>query len=186
LEWLEYLSLPSTIVLNNPPDTPVFGQTDLREAIVQAETTGGDETIVFDSTVFSTPQTITLTGGQLELSDTTGTETITGPAAGVTISGNNTSRVFAIDTGVSAALSGLTITGGSTGTQGGGLDNSGTTTLTNCTIMGNSVTNFTGGGGGLYDTGTTTLTNSTASGNATGDHGAGGGHSITGTATTID
>ena len=43
---------------------------------------GGAETITFDSTVFKTPQTITLTQGQLELSDTTGTETITRPGRG--------------------------------------------------------------------------------------------------------
>ena len=47
-------------------------------------------------------QTITLTGGQLELSDTSGTETITGPAAGVTVSGDKTSRVFQVDPGVTA------------------------------------------------------------------------------------
>ena len=47
--------------------------------------------------MFSTPQTITLAGTQLELSDTTGTVTITGPAAGVTVNGGGLSRVFQID-----------------------------------------------------------------------------------------
>ena len=59
------------------------------------------ETITFDPTVFATPQTITLTAGQLELSDTGGTETITGPAAGVTVSGGGASRVFQVESGVS-------------------------------------------------------------------------------------
>src|SRR5258708_359831 len=54
------------IVVNNPTDTPVAGQTDLREAIAQANTNGGDETILFDTTVFGTPQTINLMSGQLE------------------------------------------------------------------------------------------------------------------------
>ena len=63
--------------------------------------------------MFNTPQTITLSGTQLELSDTTGTETITGPAAGVTVNGNDASRVFQVDAGVTASISGLTITGGS-------------------------------------------------------------------------
>ena len=63
--------------------------------------------------MFSTPQTITLSGGQLELSDTGGTQTITGPLAGVTISGGGMSRVFDVDRGVTASLSGLTISGGS-------------------------------------------------------------------------
>ncbi len=85
----------TTIVVNNPTDTPVAGQIDLRQAIGMANSNGGNETITFDSKVFKTPQTITLdpTLGQLELSDATGTETITGPKAGVTISGNNASRV---------------------------------------------------------------------------------------------
>src|SRR5216683_3691475 len=118
LEALEDRCVPSTIVVNNPTDTPVFGEIDLRQAIVQANTTGGDQTIVFDQTVFSTPQTITLAGTQLELSDTTGTETITGPAAGVTVSGGGLSRVFQVDAGVTASISGLTITGGKTGGNG--------------------------------------------------------------------
>ena len=40
------------------------------------------QTITFDPTVFATPQTITLTQGPLELSDSGGTQTITGPAGG--------------------------------------------------------------------------------------------------------
>ena len=55
---------------------------------------------------------ITLAGTQLELTDTTGTETITGPKAGVTVSGGDQSRVFQVDGGVTASISGLTITGG--------------------------------------------------------------------------
>ena len=56
----------------------------------------------------------------------------------MTISGNNASRVFQVDQGVTASFSGLTITGGSTSGSGGGLDNFGTATLTDCTISGNS------------------------------------------------
>ena len=102
--------------MNNPTDTPVAGKIDLRQAIVQANTTGGNETITFDKTVFKTPQTINLNGTQLELSDKTGTETITGPKAGVTVSGGGLSRVFQVDASVTASISGLTITGGSAGT----------------------------------------------------------------------
>ena len=71
--------------------------------------------------MFKTPQTITLTGTQLELSNTNGTETITGPAAGVTVSGGGLSRVFQVDGLVTASISGLTITGGKTAGNGGGL-----------------------------------------------------------------
>ena len=141
LEVLEDRWVPSTIVVNNPTDTPVAGQIDLRQAIAQANTTGGAETITFDKTVFNTPQTITLSGTQLELSDTTGTETITGPKAGVTVNGGGLSRVFQVDAGVTASISGLTITGGNARSHGGGLANyGGTTTLTNCTVSGNSAT----------------------------------------------
>ena len=168
---LEDRRLLSTIVVNNPTDTPVAGQTDLRQAIDRANASGGADTIVFDSTVFKTPQTITLSGTQLELSDTSGTETITGPAAGVTVSGGGLSRVFQIDGSVTASISGMTISGGNTSYSGGGLLNYGTTTLTNCTASGNASIY----GGGLYDThgGTATLTNCTVSGNTAANNGGG-------------
>src|SRR5262249_33565873 len=140
---------------------PVPGQTDLRQAIDQANTAGGDQTIVFDKTVFETPQTIKLNGAQLELKDTTGTETITGPTAGVTVSGGGLSRVFRVDPGVTTSISGLEITGGNT-RQGGGLANGGATTLTNCTITGNSAT-F---GGGISNGGTLTVSDCTITGNS--------------------
>ena len=38
---LEDRRLLSTIVVNNPTDTPVTGEIDLRQAIVQANTNGG-------------------------------------------------------------------------------------------------------------------------------------------------
>ena len=49
-------------------------------------------------------------GSPLELTDTTGTETITGPTAGVTVNAGGNSRVFLVDG--TASISGLTITGG--------------------------------------------------------------------------
>ena len=144
---------------------PADGKTSLREAIASANALPG-HTIIFDPTVFASAQTITLTGRQLELSNTSGTETITGPAAGVTVSGGGLSRVFQVDPGVTASISGLTISGGNAGISGqrwrlaqlrhvgvdqlhrqrqlrqldgGGLfDSGGTTTLTNCTVSGNS------------------------------------------------
>ena len=122
------------------------GRTSLREAIGSANAFAGNS-VTFDPTVFASAQTITLSLGQLELSDTTGTETITGPAAGVTVDGNDASRVFQIDPNVTASISGLTITGGKTGGKGGGLINFGTTTLTDCTLSGNIAGD---NGGGLY------------------------------------
>src|SRR5262249_13112577 len=117
------------------------------------------------SLLFSTPQTITLSGTEFRLTDTTGATSITGPAAGVTVSGNNASRVFQVNGLVTASISGMTISGGNAGSYGagGGLLNRGTVTLTNCTVSGNSAG---GGGGGLLNLGTATLTNCTVSGNS--------------------
>jgi fibronectin-binding autotransporter adhesin len=177
---LEDRRLLSTFTVNNTGDngsgSGLVG--DLRYCITQANSAGGDETITFDSTVFGTPQTITLSGTQLELSDTTGTETITGPAGGVTVSGGGLSRVFQVDPNVTASISGLTITGGTTGSYGGGLYNLGTTSLTNCTVSGNYA-GYGYGGGGLdtgsssFPEGTTSLTNCTVSGNSASFNGGG-------------
>src|SRR5439155_1231749 len=161
------------------------------------------EMIVFDSTVFNTPQTITLAGTQLELSDTTGATTITGPAAGVTVSGNNASRVFQVDALVTASISGLTMTGGNTASYGNYGSVSGNTaegggggvfnflfctvTLTNCTVSGNSTLHpgpF-GGGGGVYNGSFSalTMTNCTVSGNVDNSSGGGVFNAVSSTAT---
>ena len=120
--------------------------------------------ITFDPTAFATQETITLTGNQLELSNTALRTTIAGPASGVTISGGGISRVFQVDNSVTAVLSGLTITGGSTDGSGGAVYNDGTLTLGRCTISGNTAAG--GGGGGMFDLGTATLSNCTISGNS--------------------
>jgi fibronectin-binding autotransporter adhesin len=153
------------------PDSP-SGEMSLRQAVDLADVLDGNAKITFDPTAFSTSQRITLTQGQLELSDPSGTEVIDGPTAGVTISGGGTSAVFQVDTGVTASILGLTITDGSQGSgSGGGLDNEGTTYLYNCTISGNSA-KF---GGGLDNSGSgqLTLTDCTISGNTAAGHGGG-------------
>ena len=79
----------------------------------------------------------------------------------MTVSGGGASRVFQVDSSVTASISGMTITGGK-GFFGGGLDNSGgNLTLTDCTVSGNSGS-F---GGGLDNFGTATLTDCTVSDN---------------------
>src|SRR5262249_4827156 len=145
-----------------------------------ADLDGVASTITFDPNVFATPQTIILTGAQLELTDTTGLETITGPAAGVTVSGGGLSRVLQVDNGVSAAFSGLTITGADADT-GGGVQTLGTLALPNCTVSGNSATS----GGGLRNTGTLWLINCTVSGNSAARDGGGGIYNY-GTATLLN
>jgi hypothetical protein len=155
------------------------------------------DTIIFDTGgAFATLQTITLTPGlgTLELSNTSDSESIIGPAAGVTISGGNAVGVFQVQSGVTASLSDLTITGGSTTGKGGGVDDQGSLTLSDCTIAGNSAgsgggvstesgatativdctlsgNTASGSGGGLFNQGDTTLTNCTIAGNSANDGG---------------
>jgi hypothetical protein len=159
---LEGRELLSTLTVNNTNDS---GSGSLRAAVAQANADGEGDSIVFSS-LFDTRQTITLTGGQLELTGTTAGTTITGPGANLlTVSGNNASRVFLVDANVSASISGLTITGGGNADCGGGLYNRGTLVLTDCTISGNSGGSG-GQGGGLMNLGTATVTNCTISDNA--------------------
>ena len=84
LEVLEGRVVLSTFTVNSLGDAGNGSNDagDLRYCIDQANANDQANTIVFDSTLFSTPQTITLSGGQLELEDTGGTQTITGPTAG--------------------------------------------------------------------------------------------------------
>jgi fibronectin-binding autotransporter adhesin len=110
LEALEDRRVPSTFTVTNTLDNGSAGS--LRWAVNQANATAGADTISFSSTVFNTPRTIALTGGELTLTDSAAT-TITGPGAGLlSISGNNASRVLRVNVGATASLSGLTITGG--------------------------------------------------------------------------
>jgi hypothetical protein len=81
-------------------------------------------------------------------------------------------------------LQGLTVTGGSTEAEGGGIENSGTLTITDCTITGNAAES----GGGIENFGTLTITDSTVSHNETGTEvvgpgGEGGGIENSGTLT---
>ena len=163
---------------------------DLLYCITQANAnpnTAGSE-IEFAPTVFSaaTPQTITLSS-TLELTETAGPEVIDGPGASiVTISGNNAVEVFDDpQADVTATLMGLTISGGMTNGTGGGINNDGTLTVTNCTIANNSAA-F---GGGIYNDGILTVTGSTIESNSATEFGGGidnaDGGTVTLTSTTV-
>ena len=158
----------SSLVVNttNDGDNAPAGDLTVRQAVNLANVPGAVEAITFDPSVFATPQTITL-AGELELGNTSGSETITGPTAGVTISGGSLSRVFAIASGVTATLSGLTFTDGDiTNGDGAGLVNEGQTSLTDCTISGNTSDSGNGGGVENLDSGNLTLTDCTISNNS--------------------
>ncbi len=159
----------TTLVVNTTGDftSGPSGELSLRQAINLANLVNEAETITFDPNVFATPQTITLTEGPLNLTDTGGAVTITGPAAGVTVSGGGASSDFDVDMGATLSISNMTITGAS-GFYGGGIYNSGTVTLTDDTITGNSAYEF---GGGIFNVGMLTLTDDTVSGNSAGSGG---------------
>ena len=148
------------------------GTTSLREAIAYANTLPGDNIITFSPAVFgTTPQTITLTLGALTLTDSA-TITIMGPGARLlTINGAGASRVFDVESG-SAALLGLTVSGGNADNGGGLYDDGGTPSLSDCTVSGNSAS---GNGGGLLNNshGALSLTDCRVSGNAAGSNGGG-------------
>jgi len=119
--------------------------------------------------------TITLTSTELLIDKNL---TITGPGANaLTISGNNASRVFEIQAGVTVTIANLTITNGKviSGNSAGGILNNGTLTLQSCTISGNSAANAGGGilNNGANSTAVLTIVNSTISGNHAPSFGAG-------------
>ena len=162
LEGLEDRTVPTTFTVTTTADS---GAGSLRAAIAQANANAGVADSIVFSSLFNTAHIIALTSGQLALTDTART-TITGPGANLlSISGNNVSRVIEVNSGASATLTGLTITGGHSTTAlkllngfsvGGGLANYGTVTLTNCTVSGNIATTkiingatYFGFGGGL-------------------------------------
>src|SRR5262245_13570790 len=167
VESLEDRAVPAVFTVNTLVDENNgigVGSVSLREAIAAANGQAGDDAIQIGVT-----GTINLTG---ELPALSSNIAITGPGAGaLTISGENATRVFQIDAGVSAALSGLTIANGKvTSNLGGGVYNSGTLTVTDCTFAGNSASS--GVGGGIDNSGTLTVTNCTFADNSA-NHGGG-------------
>ncbi|HYP50943.1 MAG TPA: choice-of-anchor Q domain-containing protein, partial [Pyrinomonadaceae bacterium] len=150
----------------------------LREAIAAANASAENDMISFSINVFSTPQTIVLTGGDLIITNN-GSLTIVGRGANfLTISGNNSSRVFTNNTGATTAISFLRVTGGNgsgssvwSGTGGGIHNEGGNLTLTGLVITGNDAGN--GGGLGNSSNGTLTLRETTVSDNTAVGNGAG-------------
>jgi len=118
---------------------------------------GGADTITFDSTVFATPQTITVNSTLPKLTDSN-TTTIDG-ANVVTVSGGQNVQVFIVGdftTKVgSAVFRDIDITDGS-GVYGGGMEMSGTTLELDHVTIANSSASYSGGG--FYSqSGTTTI-----------------------------
>ena len=135
------------------------GVTTLRDAINQANGDTGEDLIVFDRSLFSNPQTITLSQGELDLTHNLDIiapmDSLTGGDL-VTVSGNKASRVFEIESGATVSIDGLIVADGSVMRDGGGIKNSGILSVSNSTISNNSGNN----GSGIKNSGTLTLDNS--------------------------
>ena len=122
--------------------------------------------------IFGVTGTIILTNGELAVAKDL---TICGPgASALAISGNYQSRILNVSQSANVFISGLTI-GNGQAAYGGGICNTGTLSLINCIISGNSAgwgsaSGGNGGdGGGIYNLGTLNMSGSTISGNRAGE-----------------
>ena len=97
---LEDRRLLASLAVTN---TNASGSGSLAAAIATANGNDQANSIAFQGSIWNTPQTITL-GGSASIWATRRAQTITGPAAGVTISGGDHSGVFQVNDGVTATL----------------------------------------------------------------------------------
>ncbi|HEX9962394.1 MAG TPA: BACON domain-containing carbohydrate-binding protein, partial [Pyrinomonadaceae bacterium] len=131
------------------------GAGSLRDAILQANTTTESRTIVFDQTLFSTPQTITLASNLFINNSNGGAITIIGPGANLlTITGGGGRRIFTVSSNSAVSISGMTLTGGNgTGSvasgNGGAIYNNANLTLNNVVVNANATTGGGNFGGGI-------------------------------------
>jgi hypothetical protein len=158
---------PSLVVTTTADPGGLVGLLSLREALNLAQVeaaTGAPATITFAAELGDS--TITLAGSELELKAAAGLVTVDGGNQ-ITISGNDQSSVFQVDAGAQAILNGLTIEKGNSGfggavpAVGGGVDNTGTLTLLNCTVS----DNFSSFGAGIANSGTLSICGSTVADN---------------------
>ena len=175
LEALEDRLAPASFLVTDASDNPADANS-LRYAVNHLAS--GANAITFAPGLAG--QTISLTaanGGELLITQNV---TITGLGADqLAVSGSNTSRVFDVHSGVTVAVTGLTIENGlTTNTLGGGaILNAGALTLTADAVVnstaqgGNASSGFEGGGGGgaglgggIFNSGTLNLASSTLSG----------------------
>jgi hypothetical protein len=131
------------------------GPGSLRQAVLDANVVTGPDTIVFAVT-----GTITLTSGEIVITDDL---VIGGPGAGtLTVSGNDQSRTLRTYGDIHGVISGLTLTRGRAD-DGGAVTMGGSMTLLNC-VVSDSTAQI--GGGGVYLSGNGHVIGSTISGNS--------------------
>ena len=159
------VTYPISLAVTNTDDS---GAGSLRQAVADVAPGG---TIIFAPALSG--QTCTLTSGQILLDKNLKIDA-SALSAGFMISGNNASRVFEVAATCVVDLKALTIRNGYAsgtsypGNTGGGIYNSGTLSLTECTLSANqAIMGSNPGGGGIEnDGGTLTATKSTFSGNS--------------------
>ena len=173
-----YTPIPTTVdltvtTLADDPATSIIGQVTLRDAITMADagSTANQYVINFASGLQGT---IDLTQALPALNNNISLE---GPgSSNLTVQRDSSAAmfsVFTVNSGKTASISGITITGGNA-VNGGGVDNFGTLTVSGSSFTGNSASV----GGGLYNFNTATVIDSTFTDNvASGSHngGLGGG-----------
>ena len=127
-ERLEDRRLLSAFVVTNLNDS---GPGSLRQAILDANSNPGADSITFDATLSGV---ISLTGGEMQISDEM---TIAGPGRQqIYINGNASSRIFNITSAANATIQNLVIEGGQAPAgAGGGILNAGILTLINDQIL---------------------------------------------------
>jgi hypothetical protein len=186
LEPLEERAMLAVLAVDSLSDGPVNltdGNTTLRDAIAMAadeSTYPGADEVTFDASLgFNTPQSITLTSGQLEIASDVSIE---GPGADMlSIDANGLSRVFKMSggTGNDVRLSGMTITGGTVDAynadHGGGIWSSVNLTLDRVIVADNMVRTWTASasssGGGIYSEGALSMSNALVHDNLVGASG---------------
>ncbi|MGL4422289.1 MAG: hypothetical protein ACRCZF_16585, partial [Gemmataceae bacterium] len=147
LNLLEDRSVPATLTVTNTADA---GAGSLRDTIAAAAI---NDDIVFDPAVFSVPQVIQLTSGQISV---TKSITITGPGKDLlsiqgAVAASASNRIFNInvaDATNTVSISNITITGGNLNTGSGAgiqMDNE-KLNLSKSTIVQNKTTDGSGGG----------------------------------------
>ncbi|MFN8445016.1 MAG: LamG-like jellyroll fold domain-containing protein [Caldilineaceae bacterium] len=155
--------LDRTLVVTNTNDS---GAGSLRDAIALNPCYG--TTLRFDPSL--TGQTITLTSGEIAINRNL---TIDGEdAPGLILSGNNSSRIFRINSGNRVTVRNLTLANGISAVQnngcalncGGAILNFGALTLDAVTVR-NNTANYPGAGGAIYNSGSLTVTSSTFNNN---------------------
>jgi hypothetical protein len=177
-EVLEDRTVLSSFTVVNNLDS---GAGSLRQAVLDANSAGGSNSISFAGSV----KKITLTSGELTIANNL---EIDGPGAKkLTISGNNASRVFDVQSGADVTIEGLTITAGLANgsspaypSSGGGILNQGSLTVDevvvdsnqavgdpNVVVSASAIFNSLGGalGGGIENFGTLNVSESTISNN---------------------